>query len=264
MWTNQGRSEGVGRSERRSQVLSKMVSFTSPLLLPSTVIRLDVMFLVDSVKLDPPHRIPYCSRDCQVADFASHKLICGKLFRDLGLPFPGLLPAPATPPPSLPLQWQILQYKSQPSETYPKTLYHFRYFDQSTPGCTEEEYRKDKKAWLKKFRCYRIVATEPNTLFEQRLVRAFETRAYEDIQQFIRSVAGSGLMALKDYVKYIFLGLANEWSVHIDAIRHWDQEAACKLLEELEKDIQPTEAEFGILKIEGCTGKESFRCSTSQ
>ncbi|GAA5856382.1 hypothetical protein JCM8547_008715 [Rhodosporidiobolus lusitaniae] len=67
-------------------------------------------------KCKPLHReIRYCSRDCQVRHFKTHKMICGK---EILVAFPAFPPRPA--PPALPygLQWQLARQKREPTALY--------------------------------------------------------------------------------------------------------------------------------------------------
>ncbi|GAA5988227.1 hypothetical protein JCM5350_007619 [Sporobolomyces pararoseus] len=177
-------------------------------------------FCAKCMSLDPPHRFAYCSRECQVQDWPTHKSICGKLFQDPTIPQFGVKPPPPLPPLSIDLRWKLnLQTKTFEGK---RTLYCFR---------------SRNEDWAKRNPLPEgLIPTDNNTLsilllelpsslWEEEprtllLRQAIETRSEEDIKAFARRIFPGSLKAFRAREEGV-RELAEDWDIEYEKMDDW-------------------------------------------
>ncbi|GAA5952013.1 hypothetical protein JCM3765_005167 [Sporobolomyces pararoseus] len=179
-------------------------------------------FCAKCLSLDPPHRVAYCSRDCQVQDWPTHKLICGKRFQDMPVPPFGLKTPPLLPALSIDLQWKLDQH-TEPVKGM-RTIYCFR--------CRDEEWAKrhpvpDGCVSIARYAISIRRTTTASSSWEEKpftlsLRRAIETRSEEDIKAFVVEAfphyLGNAPSASREEG---IRKLADDWDIEYDKMENW-------------------------------------------
>ncbi|GAA5952079.1 hypothetical protein JCM3765_005186 [Sporobolomyces pararoseus] len=158
-------------------------------------------------------------QDCQAIDWEHHKIICGKRFTELGLPFAGeqsqKFPDSARPP-SFWLQWQL--YLAQA----PGFLSN-KDSESKSDGILYDFFLSEPNSTSSGPRSYEIPRNEVNEYIELLFQRALKTLDEEDIRSFVTELAAYS-EAIKE-VKRVFVDqIAKDWELEIEKVRKWAEE----------------------------------------
>lgn len=194
----------------------------------------DNAYHVSSLSLDPPHRVPYCSEECQVKEWSTHRLICGKLFLNPDTPqFGTTAPPTLSPPLSISLQFKLYKIKiwnegenAKSGDGRTQKLYGFRYLDPSfhpraTGGPNEAAWLGRGTAWLTRVIRVKEGEDEVDEIGAAR-ERAVETRNLDDIRTFLLSIWPMAAMIGQPYTRSEAIAeFASDWDVEVETIRDW-------------------------------------------
>ncbi|GAA5967970.1 hypothetical protein JCM3765_005562 [Sporobolomyces pararoseus] len=159
------------------------------------------------LNIDPPYKVPYCSRDCQRIDWkeGKHKERCGKRLTDLAFPPLGWRLLPPLPPPCLSLQ-----------SVYRDPVYIYNLFEANgSPYHRNEGEPPDFRGALS------LSLLRKDLSWEGKLLdRAIETRDEKDIKAFVIGLARE--IGSVDFIMVPFLDQASvDWGIERDQVEEW-------------------------------------------
>ncbi|GAA5952020.1 hypothetical protein JCM3765_005171 [Sporobolomyces pararoseus] len=179
-------------------------------------------FLHCSICLKLGRRIPYCSKDCQQADWKNHKIFCNKRFTDLHLPFAGEHPPSSVPLPSFSLLWQMSQRGKESSfavsDFPPKpeiVLYRI---------VAEDPRTRTPPSYTEPIKFMTIVVQDQTRHLLPLMDRAVETRSEQDVAHFFREFAA--IFFLRDYSfdENVIDQLSKDWEIERAQVEVWVSE----------------------------------------
>lgn len=156
-------------------------------------------FLHFSLRLEPPRRVAYCSKDCRDRDWDDgHSRICGKLYTSITQL--GKESVPTEPPHSTSLLWQLFRTPSEGSE-HPLPYVHRKWT--STP---------DTFDWI----------NNPSAHLTEVLKQVMLRRDRESIRIFvILSWLCARLEGDDSWLHAVARQASEEWDLEYEEVREW-------------------------------------------